>query len=935
MRGANGQISFTNNTALNGGAIYVKNSNIEIKGMNAKTTFSNNIAQKGGAIYTEGIVNIELSNGSFEFILNKTNDSNGIIEFTSPDTTKFNIINAVNLIAKNNVSNIGGFLYFNRINPSITATNIAITGNSAINGSGGAMYYENTEAKIEGKGTISNNRTVNSGGAIYLKNGMLTITSKGNLTFEGNIDVNKTTFLTEGNDIFVDSFGNLVLNTQSPMYIKSGIKGAASSYIEKDGNAALYLSGVNKYDGNLSINAGSVIAQEPITINQITVQQNAILASGNADRLTISVGDLYVSGILKLKIDIEQNAYDKIMATNALPNAMASITLEPSSKLQVDVSGELNANRAFVLLEGGSITGEFGAVSVNFTEALRAYKIEYNPTDVTLYLLDPIITPVLYFGELSKNNEQVNKFFNAVSNETASADLINLTSAIFNNRGDRKFIEDTYNQLNGAFLANVLMSGADNQNIEIVFKRLRPTLLTNEESQTFWAQAVMNEKTLQEDEESIGSFKHSNAGAVFGTDIVTDRKYMLGIYGEFLTGEYNQNQNNGNFNSIAFGLYGMTPISQDNKFYLKGALSYSWQTNHTRRELNIAGKAYSPEANFNTNVLKLAIEIEKQFRLDNKWYVTPYLGLQGGFVFNNEIKESGELVSIQIKDGANSRIYTDFGISADYQAGKPAILHARIGAKTALTQDRGNINAAFLSDKTESMEFIGAKETIVMSFGIGMDYNITDAFAFNIGSNFDAGSATSGWGIGIGFNYRISNSQKAINESKSFDSYYEPVKPQAEVKPVAIAAQEETFEEEDLTAMLQEREERNKKAVEKITLGATTFVIGKAVLTNDSKANIKAQVEKLSAMNYTKIVVEGHTDSTGKPAVNDRLSKLRAESVYKEFIAAGIPAEKLEFIGYGDKIPAADNSTAQGRQANRRTEVWVLVEITVGEKANG
>jgi outer membrane protein OmpA-like peptidoglycan-associated protein len=132
--------------------------------------------------------------------------------------------------------------------------------------------------------------------------------------------------------------------------------------------------------------------------------------------------------------------------------------------------------------------------------------------------------------------------------------------------------------------------------------------------------------------------------------------------------------------------------------------------------------------------------------------------------------------------------------------------------------------------------------------------------------------------------------------------------------------------EEDLEKLLAEREERNKKAVEKITLGAMTFATGKASLTVEAKESVKRQIKKLNSINYSKIIVEGHTDITGNAKFNDKLSQLRAESVCKELISSGISADKLEYTGYGSKIPAADNETPSGRQANRRTEVWVFEE---------
>jgi outer membrane protein OmpA-like peptidoglycan-associated protein len=176
--------------------------------------------------------------------------------------------------------------------------------------------------------------------------------------------------------------------------------------------------------------------------------------------------------------------------------------------------------------------------------------------------------------------------------------------------------------------------------------------------------------------------------------------------------------------------------------------------------------------------------------------------------------------------------------------------------------------------------------------------------------------------MGLGIVYKVKAGQ---------NRYSEPIKPIVPAAPrqsqtsLVNQNREEIFEEEDLSAILAKREEMLAKVTEKVTLGATTFILGKAALTAQSKQTIKEAISKLP-QNYSKIVIEGHTDITGNNDSNDRLSKARAESVYKEFIAAGIPQEKIEFIGYGSKIPIAPNETPEGRQANRRTEIFVLGE---------
>lgn len=70
--------------------------------------------------------------------------------------------------------------------------------------------------------------------------------------------------------------------------------------------------------------------------------------------------------------------------------------------------------------------------------------------------------------------------------------------------------------------------------------------------------------------------------------------------------------------------------------------------------------------------------------------------------------------------------------------------------------------------------------------------------------------------------------------------------------------------------------------------------------------------------------VEGHTDNTGNPALNDALSLRRAEAVRAAMIDRGVPADRLIAAGYGQTNPVGDNETADGRARNRRIEIRIV-----------
>jgi outer membrane protein OmpA-like peptidoglycan-associated protein len=70
-----------------------------------------------------------------------------------------------------------------------------------------------------------------------------------------------------------------------------------------------------------------------------------------------------------------------------------------------------------------------------------------------------------------------------------------------------------------------------------------------------------------------------------------------------------------------------------------------------------------------------------------------------------------------------------------------------------------------------------------------------------------------------------------------------------------------------------------------------------------------------------KFSIEGHTDSDGSDAYNQKLSEDRANVVKNALVERGISADNLIAVGFGETKPVATNKTAKGKAQNRRTEV--------------
>jgi len=104
------------------------------------------------------------------------------------------------------------------------------------------------------------------------------------------------------------------------------------------------------------------------------------------------------------------------------------------------------------------------------------------------------------------------------------------------------------------------------------------------------------------------------------------------------------------------------------------------------------------------------------------------------------------------------------------------------------------------------------------------------------------------------------------------------------------------------------------------------------------KSNIKPQwavvldeaVRIMKERPDMKVMIEGHTDSKGTDAYNQKLSERRAQAVFNYFVAKGISSSRMQTIGYGETRPIASNTkpngsdNPEGRAINRRVELKVM-----------
>jgi outer membrane protein OmpA-like peptidoglycan-associated protein len=120
-----------------------------------------------------------------------------------------------------------------------------------------------------------------------------------------------------------------------------------------------------------------------------------------------------------------------------------------------------------------------------------------------------------------------------------------------------------------------------------------------------------------------------------------------------------------------------------------------------------------------------------------------------------------------------------------------------------------------------------------------------------------------------------------------------------------------------------------------IRMSDVLFSSGHYQLTGDAKIALAKIAGVLMAYPGLKLEVDGFTDSTGSDEVNQTLSDKRAEAVRTFLVAQGVPSDSVKAQGLGDADPIASNSSAAGRQLNRRVDMIVSGSVIGTQLASG
>lgn len=106
-----------------------------------------------------------------------------------------------------------------------------------------------------------------------------------------------------------------------------------------------------------------------------------------------------------------------------------------------------------------------------------------------------------------------------------------------------------------------------------------------------------------------------------------------------------------------------------------------------------------------------------------------------------------------------------------------------------------------------------------------------------------------------------------------------------------------------------------------------SFDVGRAAIKPNFAPILNQFATSLNQNQVTTVTIIGHTDNTGSDAINNPLSVDRANAARDYLVSRGVARTRIATDGRGSREPVADNNTQQGRDKNRRVEIYVAEQV--------
>ncbi len=256
-----------------------------------------------------------------------------------------------------------------------------------------------------------------------------------------------------------------------------------------------------------------------------------------------------------------------------------------------------------------------------------------------------------------------------------------------------------------------------------------------------------------------------------------------------------------------------------------------------------------------------------------------------------------------------------FGLGLQADLGFRYDFNQKLGLYTGLYFDYGVMNAIEASEQEYSSW--GEEGAIYNSAFDSKEISQVNPFEF-------------GLKLGLRFNFRDKKAERAAKEQIAADraeaARLAAEKAAREAEAARLAAEKAAREKAEAERLAREAEEKAKadrfEAI-RYTERAAGYRVNKYVLDEQDGNVVDFGAVKHSMEDYpeSRVLLTGHTDSTGDADKNMELGLKRAENYRDMMIESDIDADRIDIESAGETKPIADNNTKEGRKLNRRVSV--------------
>lgn len=730
-------------------------------------------------------------------------------------------------------------------------------------------------AKVINKGNIS----VTDSGVGMIADGINSAGIKSEAINYGEITLNKTEKYNpdealigmgayNGGKIINAKEGTITVNAGTGMYFDKQSSFENNGKIVLNDGIGIMGTGVTVNNGGTIIVNGGTATANPDNVTEENSHTGSIVAD-NINRV-VYVNDNFVNvgGILKTDFNIKLN------------NPTVDITAGGAGFEGADISGQIALDSKFALTGNGisysvedfvkpdsDITVSTSPLFVSSLNDgnLTVNKVAYRKLTAGSYFdtrdnaLDDILVQA---GKDADALKKLNYYLNSIKD-----------ISVFNSEAER-----TMGELGGNIYANVQ---SRMQDINRAFDSSLDEMISSHNP------APVNDKFSMI--HTNGEYENSNAQLVGYDYSITglnymreydnlNRKYGFNLGFAVSKFDFDDSGSKEDVYSLRAGVHNVKWF--ENGISLTSQAEAGYNRHETDRKINLGYGTYEADSDFNSYHVSLNNKVRKSIFKDEKTEFGAYTGLNLEYGRFDKIKEH-DIADLKVKAGDYMSSKAFVGADVQNTQYLPNDWAVKFKGDIQYSYDFGenydenkaSINGSDYYSLMSELETKGA-----VSGKIGVSLEKSDYMSISLEGNYtkDLEREEDYWRAGVRFTYKFYS-----------DSALETLK-----NPMGFLENHFDFDSDVL-------KESEKNAIEK-----TSELI--------NRKNVKGT-----------IVIEGHTDNIGKEEYNQFLSEKRAKAVEKEFKANIKKSENINYQlkGYGEGKPDADNSTSEGRAANRRVEL--------------